>query len=186
MVTTDNGANIDFMDTDESITPQHYAFLVSKSEFDEIFGRIRDRKLTYWADPGQTKANEINRHDGGRGVYFEDPDGTFWRSSRDRMAAAAGTRELFRPGHGPAAGCVAELRTASPIHPIRSARAPTRRDARFSDSISNPKVVVFFGSSDRAGRRWSPLRPFSAKSEHREGRTDSMNEFTAASCGKDA
>jgi catechol 2,3-dioxygenase-like lactoylglutathione lyase family enzyme len=75
MVTTDNGANIDFMDTDESITPQHYAFLVSESEFDEIFGRIRDRKLTYWADPGQTKANEINRHDGGRGVYFEDPDG---------------------------------------------------------------------------------------------------------------
>ena len=75
MVTTDNGANIDFMDTDESITPQHYAFLVSESEFDEIFGRIRDRKLTYWADPGQTKANEINRHDGGRGVYFEDPVG---------------------------------------------------------------------------------------------------------------
>ena len=75
MVTTDNGANIDFMDTDESITPQHYAFLVSESEFDEIFGRIRDRKLTYWADPGQTKANEINRHDGGRGVYFEDPEG---------------------------------------------------------------------------------------------------------------
>ena len=36
---------------------------------------IRDRKLTYWADPGQTKANEINRHDGGRGVYFEDPEG---------------------------------------------------------------------------------------------------------------
>jgi catechol 2,3-dioxygenase-like lactoylglutathione lyase family enzyme len=75
MVTTDNGANIDFMDTDESITPQHYAFLVSESEFDEIFGRIRDRKLTYWADPGQTQANETNHHDGGRGVYFEDPDG---------------------------------------------------------------------------------------------------------------
>jgi catechol 2,3-dioxygenase-like lactoylglutathione lyase family enzyme len=75
MVTTDNGANIDFMDTDESITPQHYAFLVSESEFDEIFGRIRDKKLTYWADPAQTKPDEINRHDGGRGVYFEDPDG---------------------------------------------------------------------------------------------------------------
>ena len=27
------------------------------------------------ANIGQTKANEINRHDGGRGVYFEDPDG---------------------------------------------------------------------------------------------------------------
>ena len=75
MVTTDNGANIDFMDTDERITPQHYAFLVSESEFDEIFSRIRDKKLAYWADPGQTKTNKINHHDGGRGVYFEDPDG---------------------------------------------------------------------------------------------------------------
>ena len=94
MVTTDNGANIDFMDTDESITPQHYAFLVSESEFDEIFGRIRDRKLTYWADPGQTKANEINRHDGDVVSTSRTPKATFWRSSRDRMAAAAGTHEL--------------------------------------------------------------------------------------------
>jgi catechol 2,3-dioxygenase-like lactoylglutathione lyase family enzyme len=54
---------------------KHHSAIVSESEFDEIFCRIRDRKLTYWADPGQTKANEINRHDGGRGVYFEDPDG---------------------------------------------------------------------------------------------------------------
>ena len=33
MVTTDNGANIDFMNIDGEITPQHYAFLVSESEF---------------------------------------------------------------------------------------------------------------------------------------------------------
>ena len=75
MVTTANGANVDFKDTDKNITPQHYAFLVSEPEFDEIFARIRDRKLSYWADPGQTKVNEINRHDGGRGVYFKDPNG---------------------------------------------------------------------------------------------------------------
>jgi len=75
MVATDNGANIDFMDTDDAITPQHYAFLVSEPEFDAILARIRKRKLTYWADPAQKKKNEINHHDGGRGVYFEDPDG---------------------------------------------------------------------------------------------------------------
>ena len=28
-----------------------------------------------WADPGQTEAGQINHNDGGRGVYFEDPDG---------------------------------------------------------------------------------------------------------------
>ena len=75
MVTTDNGTNIDFMNADSEITPQHYAFLVSESEFDEIFGRIRERSLPYWADPAKAQAGETNHHDGGRGFYFEDPNG---------------------------------------------------------------------------------------------------------------
>jgi catechol 2,3-dioxygenase-like lactoylglutathione lyase family enzyme len=75
MVTTANGANIDFMDATGEITPQHYAFLVSEPEFDEIFGRIQERSLAYWADPTRRQRGEINHHDGGRGVYFEDPDG---------------------------------------------------------------------------------------------------------------
>lgn len=75
IVTTDNGANIDFMDTHGDIAPQHYAFLVSESEFDDIFDRIRARALPYWAAPGQRHPGAINHHDGGRGVYFEDPDG---------------------------------------------------------------------------------------------------------------
>ena len=75
MVTTENGANLDYMNTEGEITPQHYAFLISESEFDEIFSRIRQRKLPYWADPGQTQPDKINQHDGGRGLYFEDPNG---------------------------------------------------------------------------------------------------------------
>jgi catechol 2,3-dioxygenase-like lactoylglutathione lyase family enzyme len=75
VVATANGANIDFMNSDGGITPQHYAFLVSESEFDEIFGRIQERSLSYWADPSQKQSGEINHRDGGRGVYFEDPDG---------------------------------------------------------------------------------------------------------------
>ncbi len=75
MVTAANGANIDFMNADGEITPQHYAFLVSESEFDEIFGRIRERALSHWADPAKKQPGEINHHDGGRGVYFEDVSG---------------------------------------------------------------------------------------------------------------
>jgi catechol 2,3-dioxygenase-like lactoylglutathione lyase family enzyme len=75
MVVTENGANLDYMDADGEITPQHYAFLISEAEFDEIFGRIRERKLPYWADPGRRQLGEINHHDDGRGVYFEDPNG---------------------------------------------------------------------------------------------------------------
>jgi catechol 2,3-dioxygenase-like lactoylglutathione lyase family enzyme len=62
-------------DEAEDISPSHYAFLVSESEFDTIFGRIRKRDLAYWADPFQRRPGEINRNDGGRGVYFEDPSG---------------------------------------------------------------------------------------------------------------
>ena len=75
MVATENGANLDYMETDGEITPQHYAFLVSEAEFDDIFARIRERKLSYWANPGQRQQGELNHHDGGRGLYFEDPNG---------------------------------------------------------------------------------------------------------------
>ncbi|QKK29555.1 VOC family protein [Rhizobium indicum] len=75
MVTTDNDANLDYMDTEGEIVRQHYAFLVGDSEFEEIFNRIRERNLRYWADPGQRKPSETNDHDNGRGVYFEDPNG---------------------------------------------------------------------------------------------------------------
>ncbi len=76
-VETDNGVTLDFIDADGAITPQHYAFLVSEPDFDEIFGRIKERDLPYWADPGQRRQGEINHGDGGRGVYFEDPDGHY-------------------------------------------------------------------------------------------------------------
>jgi len=75
VVSTDNGVSLDFAETEAEITAQHYAFLSSEEEFDAIFGRITERGIQYWADPRRTRAGEINRNDGGRGVYFLDPDG---------------------------------------------------------------------------------------------------------------
>jgi catechol 2,3-dioxygenase-like lactoylglutathione lyase family enzyme len=70
-----NGVSLDFMEKDGPVAPQHYAFLVSDAEFDAGMARIRDKGQTYWADPARQDPGEINRHWGGRGVYFEDPDG---------------------------------------------------------------------------------------------------------------
>jgi catechol 2,3-dioxygenase-like lactoylglutathione lyase family enzyme len=71
-----NEVTLDFLDAEDmEIQMQHYAFLVSEKEFDQIFGRIRERGLKYWADPGQSREGKINNHDGGRGVYFKDPSG---------------------------------------------------------------------------------------------------------------
>jgi catechol 2,3-dioxygenase-like lactoylglutathione lyase family enzyme len=75
VVRLQNGISLDFYQKEGEISSQHYAYLISEEEFDQIFARIRDRGLRYWADPGMHRAGEINRNDGGRGVYFEDPDG---------------------------------------------------------------------------------------------------------------
>ena len=75
VVDLDNGVSLDFSDDGDAVVTQHYAFLVSEAEFDEIFARIREQGLEFWADPARTQAGVINRHDGGRGVYFLDPDG---------------------------------------------------------------------------------------------------------------
>lgn len=75
MVQTDNEVTLDFIDSAGEIVSQHYAFQVSDGEFDEIFGRIRERGLSYWADPYHREPGEINTRDGGRGLYFDDPDG---------------------------------------------------------------------------------------------------------------
>lgn len=71
-----NEVTLAFLDADGmELQMQHYAFLVSEREFDQIFGRIRERGLAYWADPARKQEGVINTHDGGRGVYFEDPSG---------------------------------------------------------------------------------------------------------------
>jgi len=74
MVNVANGVSFDFLDTPGDITTEHYAFLISEAEFDEIYGRIQARSIEHWADPGRRRAGTINRRDGGRGVYFADPD----------------------------------------------------------------------------------------------------------------
>ena len=72
-----NGVSLDyhdFYDPAGEILPQHYAFLVAEDDFDEIFGRIQAGRQDYWADPGLGARGEINHNDGGREVYFQDPD----------------------------------------------------------------------------------------------------------------
>ncbi|HEY5107693.1 MAG TPA: VOC family protein [Caulobacteraceae bacterium] len=76
-VQLDNSVSLDFMDTDEAITAQHYAFLIDEADFDRVLGKIRNKNLDHWADPMCERPGEINHRAGGRGVYFPDPDGHF-------------------------------------------------------------------------------------------------------------
>jgi catechol 2,3-dioxygenase-like lactoylglutathione lyase family enzyme len=77
VVATGNGVSLDFADGDDEVVPQHYAFLISEEEFDEIFARVQERGITFWPHPWKADEGQINHNDGGRGFYFEDPSGHF-------------------------------------------------------------------------------------------------------------
>jgi catechol 2,3-dioxygenase-like lactoylglutathione lyase family enzyme len=75
IVELDNDVSIDFHDAGDDIASQHYAFLISEEEFDQVFARVTERGIEYFADPACRQRGEINRRDRGRGFYFADPDG---------------------------------------------------------------------------------------------------------------
>lgn len=71
-----NSVTLDFATIPaDSIAPQHYAFLISEAEFDSAFAKIQALGIEFYADPHRKHPGEINRNDGGRGVYFPDPGG---------------------------------------------------------------------------------------------------------------
>ena len=72
-MTVANGVSLDYM-TAAEVSPQHYAFLVGDDEFAGVAGRLRERGLPTWADPGHRTPGE-NDNDGGRGLYFDSPEG---------------------------------------------------------------------------------------------------------------
>jgi catechol 2,3-dioxygenase-like lactoylglutathione lyase family enzyme len=70
----DNQVSLYIGGWDSTVRPQHYAFLVSEEDFTAIYAQILDRGVEHWADPHAKRPGEINHDDGGRGVYFRDPD----------------------------------------------------------------------------------------------------------------
>ena len=53
----------------------HYAFHISDAEFDAIFGRVKALGIPYGSEPYTHEDMRINTRRGGRGFYFEDPNG---------------------------------------------------------------------------------------------------------------
>lgn len=75
VVELSNGVCLDVVQAGGPVRPQHYAFLVEETEFDQIWARIKGRGLTFWADPLLRQPGRINTNDGGRGLYWSDPNG---------------------------------------------------------------------------------------------------------------
>jgi catechol 2,3-dioxygenase-like lactoylglutathione lyase family enzyme len=62
-------------DNEKSFDSHHYSFHVSKAEFEVIFRRIKKAGITYGSAPWSLDDGKPNDWNGGRGVYFQDPNG---------------------------------------------------------------------------------------------------------------
>ena len=72
-----NGVSLDFAQTRREVASQHYAFLVSETDFDAIFGRIRERVMrtrvrrashAATCQRAAPRAYPISPHEAGRGT----------------------------------------------------------------------------------------------------------------------
>lgn len=71
-----NGVTLDYYASPyEEIQSQHYAFLVPEARFDAMIARLEALGVTYYADPDHRQPGRVNELFGGRGAYFDDPDG---------------------------------------------------------------------------------------------------------------
>jgi catechol 2,3-dioxygenase-like lactoylglutathione lyase family enzyme len=62
-------------DQETDFDSHHFAFHVDDGAFDAILGRIRAAGLRYGSAPWSLEDGKLNDWNGGRGVYFRDPDG---------------------------------------------------------------------------------------------------------------
>lgn len=92
-----NDVSLDVMEV-ARVHAQHYAFLVEDDEFEAIHGRIVERGLDFWADPFERQPGETNTNDGGRGLYWNAPDG----HKLEILTVPYGGWPVTREEHGPA------------------------------------------------------------------------------------
>jgi catechol 2,3-dioxygenase-like lactoylglutathione lyase family enzyme len=77
-VRVNDSLTLDFADDPDhagSVQGHHYAFHISEAEFDQIFARVKQKRIPYGSEPFSPTNGEINRRRGGRGFYFADPAG---------------------------------------------------------------------------------------------------------------
>ena len=74
-VRVNDALTLDFAEAKEPVPVEHYAFHVGDAEFDTILGRVKAAGLAFGSGPWSLTDGKLNDWNGGRGVYFKDPDG---------------------------------------------------------------------------------------------------------------
>ena len=77
-VFVNDGFTIDFDEWPEPVPKIHYAFRVTDTEFDAILGRIKAAGIPYRSSVHAPVDNQVGTHNGGRMIYWDQPDGHYW------------------------------------------------------------------------------------------------------------
>ena len=168
VVNTANGASLDFMGTDDEkyLVPNHYAFLVSEDEFDEIFGRIQERGLDVLRRPGRPGAGgdlPPLRRPGRllgrpRRPLARDPHRPLRRLARSMSWLRWGGRRRRRPDRRPASSS-SDPREAEEA-PQAGDRPPPPPAARRAAGARTPSGTSCLGQWERwdeATEDWVPV-----------------------------
>lgn len=73
-----DGLTLDFIDTDEPFPVYHFCFRVDDAGFDAILGRIKAAGIDYRASVRGPIDRQVSTEFGGRGIYWNEPDGHQW------------------------------------------------------------------------------------------------------------
>ena len=73
-----DGLTLDYHQTDEPFPIEHYCFRVDDASFDAILARIRAAGIAYRSNVRGAVDRQISTEFGGRGVYWNEPDGHQW------------------------------------------------------------------------------------------------------------
>jgi hypothetical protein len=77
-VYVNDGLTLDFVDSGEKFEIYHHCFRVSDKEFDAILGRIKAKGIPFRSVVHGEMDNKISTDFGGRGVYWNEPEGHYW------------------------------------------------------------------------------------------------------------
>jgi hypothetical protein len=85
-VYVNDGLTIDFDEWTDPLPMIHYCFRVGPEDFDAILGRIKEAGIPYRSNVHGPVDFQIEAQNGGRIVYWNQPDGHQWEMLTDSYA----------------------------------------------------------------------------------------------------
>ena len=77
-VFVNDGLTLDFFETDEPFPVEHFCFRVGETEFDAILARLSAAGIAWRSTVRGPVDRQVDTQFGGRGVYWNEPEGHQW------------------------------------------------------------------------------------------------------------